>query len=467
MTQLFIQRRRVSHTRLNLRLLVILLSLFYISSISRSQFADSLIHLRTDVSSEYSDIVRQRTDRSSTTIFARSFDAAISASQGCDTLTLAYSMWNRYASYNNLASAIALSAENGLRSLSLQWISSVGWLDYSATAFFPFSRAVLPLHYSAWIRLKPFGRTFIPSLTYERMPTSFTSGLGLKDFSFSLDEHSIRSAWNITLKSQPMEFMEGSFSWGKNITTTKGEAAGYSSPLDWNTQTFSTQLRIYPEERSSVWIGWKRSEEKGEMHLTKDDLSFGDLSYGRLFLNRWYTGANAIVFSLPISCEYSYFRWKVYDVGHIESWPFTSLASTVFDNRLYYSISGIIHIHQVEGSTAVACGVWNIKPSFGLLYIIPDVSLRRWEPDFLVFCIKNVKEEPSSIQHCWLLRLGCEVNFSVFSLHVALQMEQYIPIYVKDRNKQDSAGGPSTPAVSSTPSSTDGGRRIRLQILIP
>jgi hypothetical protein len=467
MTRFFIQRCRVGRTKLSLRLCEILLFLFCVSAILRSQLIDSLIHVRTDVSSEYSDIIRQRSDHSSTTIFARSFDATISASRGCDTLALAYSGWNQYSSYNNHASEIALSTNNGLRSLSLQWISSFGWLDYSAKALFPFSRAVLPLHYSAWLRVMPFGQIFTPMFSYERLPTSFTSGLGLKDFSFPLDEHSVSSAWNITLQSQPLEFMEGLFSWGKNITTTKGEAAGYSSPLDWNTQTFSTQLRIYPEERSSVWIGWKRNEEKGEMHLAKDDLSFGDLSYGRFYFNRWYAGANTFAFSLPILCEYSYYRWKVYGFGHIESWPFTSLASTVFDNRLYYSISGIIHVHQVEGSTTVTSGVWNIKPSFGLLYIVPDVSLRRWEPDFLVFCIKNVKEEPSSIQHCWLLRLGCEVNFSVLSLSVALQMEQYIPISVTDRNKQDSAGGPSTPSVSSTPSSTDGGRRIRLRILLP
>jgi hypothetical protein len=463
----FFQRRRLGCNKLDLSLLVVLLSLFCISSISRSQLADSLIHVKTTVSSEYADIARQRSHRSSTTIFGRSFDATISASRGCDTLTLTYSGWNQYASYNNLASAIALSAENGLRSLSLQWISSAGWLDYSATAFFPFSHTVLPLHYGAWIRLKPFGKAFMPMLTYERLPTSFTSGLGLKDFSFPLDEHSISSVWNVTLQSQPIEFMEGSFSWGKNITTTMGEADGYSSPLDWNTQTYSAQLKIYPEARSSVWIGWERSDGKGEIHLSKDGLSFGDLAYGTFIFNRWQAGASKIVFSLPTSCEYSYYRWEGYGVGHIESWPFTSVASTVFDNRLYYIIDGTIDVHHVEGSTTVACGVWNIKPSLGLLYILPDASLRHWEPDFLVFGVKNAKEEQFSIQQCWLLRLGCEVDFSVFSVHVALQMEQYIPISVKDRKKQDSAVGSSTPAVSSTPSLADGGRWIHLEILLP
>jgi hypothetical protein len=467
MTQFIIQQRRVSCNKLSLRLLVILLLLFCISSISRSQLVDSLIHIKTTVSGEYADIVRQRSHQSSTTIFARSFDAKISASSGCDTLALVYSGWNQYASYNNLASAIALSAENGHRSLSLQWISSVGWLDYSATAFFPFSHTVLPLHYGAWIRLKPYGKTFMPMLTYERLPRSFTSGLGVKDFSFPLNEQSLSSAWNVTLQSQPIEFMEGTFSWGKNITTTMGEADGYTSPLDWNTQTFSAQLKIYPEERSSVWIGWERSEGKGEMHLTKDGLSFGDLAYGTFIFNRWQAGVSKIVFSLPISCEYNYYRWEGNGVGHIESWPFTSVASTVFDNRLYYIIDGTIDVHHVEGSTTVACGVWNIKPSLGLLYVLPNALLRHWEPDFLVFGVKNAREEPFSIQQCWLLRLGCEVDFSVFSMYVALQMEQYIPISLKDRKKPDSVVGQSTPAMSSTPSSADGGRWIRLEILLP
>jgi hypothetical protein len=93
--------------------------------------------------------------------------------------------------------------------------------------------------------------------------------------------------------------------------------------------------------------------------------------------------------------------------------------------------------------------------------------LRHWEPDFLVFGVKNAKEEPFSIQQCWLLRLGCEIDFSVFSVRVGLQMEQYIPISVKDREKLKNAVGPSTPAASSTLSSTDGGRWIRLEILLP
>jgi hypothetical protein len=462
-----LQLCRLGFKRLSLRLLMVLFSLFFFLSVARSQVADSIVHINATVIGEYADILRQRSDQSSTTIFARSFDATISASRGCDTLTLDYSAWNQYASYNNIASAIALSAENGLRSLSLQWISSVGWLDYSATAFFPFSCAVFPLHYGAWIRLNPFGKAFMPMFTYERLPTLFTSGLGLKDFSFPLNEHSISSAWSVALQSQPFKFMEGFFSLKKNITTTKGEADGYSSPLDWNTQTFSAQLKILPEVCSTVWSGWERSDGKGEIHLIKDGLLFGGLAYGTSIFNRWYTGVSKIIFSLPISCEYNYYRWEGHGVGHIESWPFTSVASTVFDNRLYYTIDGTINIHQVEGSITIACGTSNFIPSFGFLYILPDISLGHWEPDFLVFGVKNAKVEQFTIQQCWLLRLGCEVDFSVLNMHVVLQMEQYIPISVKDRKKQGSAVGPSTPAISSTPSSADGGRWIRLEILLP
>jgi len=468
MKLLFFQQRRLGFKRLSLRLLMVLFSLFFFFSVAQSQLlADSVVHINATVIGEYADILRQRSAQSSTTIFARSFDAAISASRGCDTLTLAYSGWNQYASYNNLASDIALSAENGLRSLSLQWISSVSWVDYSATALFPFSLAVLPLHYNVWIRLKPLGKVFMPLFTYERLPTSFTSGLGVKDFSFPLNEQSISSAWNLTLQSQPIEFMEGLFSWGKSITTTAGEAKGYSSPLDWDKQTFSAQLKIYPEAKSSVWIDWSRSDGKGEMHLSKDGLLFGDLAYGTFIFNQWKAGASKIIFSLPMLCEYSYYQWKVYGVGHIESWPFTSIASTVFDNRLYYIIDGAIDIHQVIGNITVSCGIWNIKPSIGLLYILPNVSLKHWEPDFLVFGIKNAKDELFSIQQCWLLLLGCEIDFSVFSMHVTVQVEQYIPVSTRNRKKPVITVEPSTPVISSTPSSTDGGRWIRLEILLP
>ncbi len=461
-----IYQRRLGYTGPNLRFLFILLSLLCISSTLLSQLADSVIHIRTDISSEYSDIIRQHSDHSSATVFARSFDAAISASYGHDTITLAYSGWNQYASYNNYASEIALSTKNGLRALSLQWINSLGWLDYSAKVFFPFSIKAFPLQYSAWIRLNPFDKIFIPSLSYDRLSISSVSGLGLKDFSFSLDENCISSAWNIMLQSKPIEFIEGSFSWGKNISTTSNEATGYSLPLDWKMQRFSAQLKIHPEESSSVWFGWKRREEKGEMRFIKEGLSFGDLAYGKFIFNNWQAGASKIIFSLPVSCEYNFYRWVVYGVGHFESWPFTTVASSVFDNRLYYIIDGIIDVHEFESRTSVAWGDWIIKPSFGLLYVLPDISWRQWEPDFIIFCVKNAKEEPLSIQQSWLLRLGCEINFSVLNMNIAVQMEQYIPISSKEREKQSGGTGPSTPAAPGTISSTDGGRRIRLEVVL-
>ncbi len=459
--------RRLGYSRPDLRLLVIILSLSCISSTLRSQSMDSLIHVGTQVSSEYLYIIRLRSDHSSTTIFARSFDATISVSSGSDTLALLYSGWNQYASYNNHASEIALSTNNGLRSLSLQWISSVGWLDYSANAIFPFSRKIFPLSYSAWIRFNPFDKKFTPMFSYERLPTSSSSGLGLKDFSFPLNEHRISSAWNIKLESQLFEFIEGSFLWGKNISTITGESVWYSTPLDWNMQTLSAQLKIYPDENSSLWIGWKRREEKGEMHFTKDGLPFGDLAYGKFIFNHWQAGVNKVIFSLPVTCEYDFYRWILYGVGHFESWPFTTMAAAVFDNRLYYTIDGIMDVHQIESSTTFAWGEWNIKPSFGLLYILPDFSWRQWEPDFLVFCIKNAKEEPFSIRQCWMLRLGCEVKFRVFNLNIAMQLEQYIPISTDEREKQTSSTAPSIPADSGTPSSADGGRRIRLEVILP
>jgi len=342
----------------------------------------------------------------------------------------------------------------------------LGWLDYSAKVIFPFSIKAFPLQYSAWIRINPFDKIFIPSLSYERLSISSVSGLGLKDFTFPLDENCISSAWNIMLQSKPLEFIEGSFSCGKNISTTGNEATGYSSPLDWNIQRLSALLKIHPEESSSVWLGWKRREEKGEMRFIKNGLLFGDLAYGKFIFNNWQAGASKIILSLPVSCEYNFYRWVVYGVGHFESWPFTAMAASVFDNRLYYTIDGMIDVHQIESGITFMQSGWNFKPSIGLLYILPDLSWRQWEPDFLSSCIKNAKEEPFSILQCWMLRIGFEVNLSVLDMNIAVQMEQYIPISSKEREKHSGGTGPSTPVAPGTLSSTDGGRRIRLEVVL-
>jgi hypothetical protein len=467
MAQYIIQRCGANHFTCNLLPLAILL-LFCIPSTLRSQSIDSLVHIRTDISGEYSDIIRQRSEHSSVTVFARSFDAVISASHGCDTLALAYSGWNQYASYNNHTSDIELSTNNGLRSLSLQWISSLGWLDYSAKVFFPISQKVIPFYYNAWIRFNPFGKIFSPMFSYERLPVLSASGLGLKDFSFSLNENCISSAWNISLQGQSSEFIEGSISFGKKISTTMNKIIWYSSPFDWNIQTHSAQLKIYPDENSTIWIAWKREQEGGEMRFNKDGLPFGDLAYGKYIFNNWQAGLSKTIFLLPMSCKYDFYRWVVYGVGHFESWPFTPLAASAFDDRFYYTLDGVVDVHQIQSSATVAMDGWNIKPSLGFLYILPDLSWRQWEPNYLEFCIMNAREEPFSIQQCCMLMLGCEVNFSVLNMNINVQMEQYIPVYTEEHQAQaGSSSEPGDPAVSSTLSSIDGGRRIRLEVILP
>ena len=308
------------------------------------------------------------------------------------------------------------------------------------------------------------------TVSYERMPTSFTSGFGLKDFSFSLNQSCTSSAWNAIVESRPEEFLEGAFSWGKTITTTEDNPKGYSSLLDWNTQTLTAQLKIHFNVQSSFWIGWERKEGNGKVLFKKDALIFGDLAKGTLIFDQWQAGGQTIAFSLPISCEYNYRRWEGNNAGHIESWPFTPLASTVFDNRLYYTIGGSVDAHQLESSTLFGWGWWQIKPALGILYVLSDISLKHWESDFLVFGAKNSKVEPFLIQRWWLLRLGCQLDFPLFGLEAALQMEQYIPISIEKREERTSPSVPSTPAGSGSSggsTTTDGGRRIRLQIFIP
>jgi hypothetical protein len=464
----FLQRYRLGRTGSSLLLLISLSFLFFLASCAQGQSVDSLIHVSAAVSTEYADIIRKRSDQSSMTVFMREFDASITAVRGFDTLILGYSSWNQYSSYNQHSSSIAVSAENSLRSLSLQWISSIAWIDYSGTVLIPFSYRLFPLHYRAGIRLKPVGAFFTSSFIYERIPTTFSSGLGFKDFSFPLDERSTGSAWNMELQSSPVEWMQGSFSWGKRITTTKGEAEGFSSPLDWNTQMMSAQLRFFSQEQPCAWLGWNWNDGKGKTPFAKDNLKFGSLSYGAEYFYHVYAGGKANISSIPISCNYHYRRWEGEAHGHMESWPFLSFAESIFANRITFECFGNIDIHQFESKASLNWGGCKIEPTLGILYIIPDISLLYREYD-LPPIVKKVTRDEFSIQNCWLLQIKCQVEFPIFHLRVALELEQYIPIIVKDRQIAGSAGSPSTAKTQSTTSNTlnDGGRRLHLQVFLP
>ncbi|MBN1397115.1 MAG: hypothetical protein JXA06_03695 [Bacteroidetes bacterium] len=463
----FTNQRRPILYKFGLRIFLCLLSVFCFSLQARSELIDSLTNISTKISGGYSDIIRQKTGHSSAMVFARSFDAAVSISRGKDSLVLAYSGWNQYASYNNYSTEVALSTNNGLRSFSLEWISSFRWINYSAQLLLPLSKKIFPAYYSAKIQLDPFDNIFMPEFYYERVPVTSGSGLGLKDFSFPLNNNCISNAWNIALNSSPAEIIEASASWGKRISVMQGLPVWYSSPFDWKNQVLSAGLKIRPEEKLSIWAEWNRSEEKGEMSFAKEGLEFGDLAYGQYTYYHWQAGVEGILFSLPFSVEYDFYKWNFYGVGHFEPWPFTTLASTVFGNRLYYKIFGDIRVQKIEAVTLFAKAKWIIKPSLGILYIRPNFLWRQWETDFLVFGIKNIKEYPLSTQQSWMLKLGCGVSFSLLDLNVRLKAEQYISVHTKDREKKSGAGEPDNTAAPGAPSSTDGGRWIYLEVIIP
>jgi hypothetical protein len=453
-----------------LRLLMVVLSLSVLSSLVLGQTADSVIHMSATVSSEYADIFRKRSEQSSVTFSAKTVDVSITAARASDTLILGFSWWNQYASYNHIGSDISVSAENKLRFFSLQWISSLSWIDYSGTVFVPVSYSVLPLHGAAWIRLKPLGNNVLGTFSIERTPVTFTSGIGFKDYSFPLNERSGKSSWSVTLQSQPLEIAECSFSWGKSNTTTKGEADGFSSPLDWNTHYYSARLNIFLESKSSIWIGWDARSGSGKAPLIKDNLRFGSLSFGEEELRQGYIGTATVVFSLPFSSEYHYRWWEGEAHGHIESWPFLSFVESIFANRITYEAYGKIKIHQLECSTMLHWGNWNFKPTAGILYLLPDLSLLYREYD-LPPIVKSVTREQLSTQQCWLLQLGCRIEFPMYSLRIALHLEQYIPISITDRSTLAGATEQSTPGLSGTntgsSSTIDGGRRIRIEIHLP
>jgi hypothetical protein len=444
--------------------MIFIIFLWY-TPIIRSQSVDSVIHIATVVSSEYTDALRQRSDKYNTTIFARSFDVKVSASRGNDTLTILYSGWNQYISYNNYTWSISSALDNGFRSFALKWISSIGWFNYSGTLLFPLSHYSEPFYYGGRIRLYPIGSALTGAIEYERMPLVYSSGLGLKDFMVPLNQSGPIIEWKATLQSQPVKFLEGIFSCGESITKSDIKMEEYSLPLDWCTRTLAAQVSLHLAAQSSFWIGWSEKEGNGNVLLTKDGLMFGDLAKGTLIYDIWRLGGMMMVYSLPLTCEYNYHQWELHGVGHLESWPFTPLASTVFSNRLYYALDGKFDLHQLKSSTAITLGGWHVEPALSVLYLLSDGSIKHWEPGFLVFGVKNADEEPFSIERCWLLQLGCQFIFPLFDWKAAVQVEQLIPISVRYHEEQISPGAPSVPSKPSV--STDGGRRIQLTIFIP
>jgi hypothetical protein len=428
---------------------------------------DSTVDVVITAGSNYFDVFRQKSDKSNTTILVRESFAEVSARQGKDSLTLTASSSEEYAGFSMPTSQFSASLHNSLQTLKCSYSSKLTFVQYSLAAGMVMNASSHPLYYKAALTASPFEEVLWLTLGLERLPYRYGFSVSYYDFQVPFDDAAHSTLASFTLRSKPFASLLASLAYC--------EADGGSSPstteygIGSSDRYFGKKIfaQYFLSLTSNVTAEFSTEEFRSDVVFNRDGQLFGDLTRGLAKHSRYVVRGSADQFNLPITLEYAFDQLSSSGTGHFESWPFTSLVSSIITNRLLYQFNGFLKVHSLRSTAKLE--VLSMPTNFEISYhrILTDIVLENWQPEFLAFGMKNYASNPFSIKDIQLLKLGIETTILTRLAEITAQIEQYVPIAITYRRQESVSVLPGEPPAPASTPQTDGGRRFGLRMKIP
>jgi hypothetical protein len=454
-----ILKREPFHFRNGSRFCFFLLLVF---SVSYSQ-SDSGYIYSISGGSEYFDLFRQRSENSRTTVFSKNSFAEFSAASGSDSISIALHTSEHYAAVNQKATKFSSSFGIKKQNIDIRYSAQYSFINYAISVGSALNTASRQLNFKVSVMADPFDQLLIGGISLERSPFHYNTSVLFQDFFVPL--HDVPQTSNISymIRSRPFQDFYTEIDYYDTDGENSNLANEYGTALHYNTMGKKLMFR-YSFSGSTVLTAKAGTVEfRTDLVLKKSDLSFGDLVKGFGKYSHYTVGIHTDELNLPISVTYSYSQLALSGIGHIESWPFTTLAASIITNRLNYQLSGLIKHHSVEATTDFHFASSSLSAVLSYHRILPDAALEHWEPEFLVFGVKNFTRNPFSISGIHLAGIGFHYEIPIGNISISAYLEQYLPLFITYRRTISTASpSPSEPAATSSAPTTDGGRKAGL-----
>ncbi len=295
------------------------------------------------------------------------------------------------------------------------------------------------------------------------LSASASSAPGERTFSAFLEDYHIRTdeaerGW----KGELQVDLHPSFVWGmalrgvmsRNDADNLETGYGTRSLLEERHAVLTTTWLPDPTHRIALEGAYREFRLDGGTSL--DGQSFGTLGRGRLYSSHVALRAAVNVFHRPTDIEAGAFRVYGSIAGALESWPFTSLASTVFQNRLNFRSEAAVAGYWLRGSTDVTSGSWYLRPAASIVRLRTNAATDHWEPEFLVFGVRNFRSDPLNMVSMWLTGISLTAEVPFGPVVITLEAEQFIPLHID----YGASSGEVTGGEPAYRTRSDGGRRV-------
>ena len=376
-------------------------------------------------------------------------------------MALAYTQSRSYFSSNNRQTDLRSVYQTGEQKLQFAWSGIVGPISVRAGTDLAFGRdqpvlgPALSLSYTL-----PDSFAAI-SLGGRRTYAETVEAISLKDFTASFRERVTLMELEGSASVRPVRPL----TMRVDAAYENGDSEGHPSGDGLNQESDHRKIRLTAAYGAPADDGIAAAAEYGELmfptELQRDATQFGRLQ-GKVYSRRFFLQARWEGMGLRLAPAISYSRWNGSFVGHAESWPFTPLAASVFQNRIYGRGSGSVSLWCASATAEVRTGSVKLSPGLAYYRAASDLEVERWGPEFLVFGVKNYRKDPVGFRQARLLSVELGLDFPLWGLLWQAGIRQIIPISIGYASIP--GGPPSESGSAGSAVRVDGGRRYVLSV---
>lgn len=162
------------------------------------------------------------------------------------------------------------------------------------------------------------------------------------------------------------------------------------------------------------------------------------------------------------SIFFNYYYFRIDGAGNIQSWPFTSVITNVVANRMNFRIDGWLNAINLGGKLTLPLGGFHISPELQFYHIIPESEIDTWQPEYLVFGVRNFYDSYDEIKNAGLARLRVFTDWKLEDYSISAELSQFIPLYLTKEIKKKRPPGYIKPEQGQ--GTITGGTEIQIKI---
>ncbi len=189
--------------------------------------------------------------------------------------------------------------------------------------------------------------------------------------------------------------------------------------------------------------------------------SFTDALYNRVAIKSFE--ANENIWLPQFSIAYDFIKGSL--VGNIQSWPFTSVLTSLVANRINYRLAGHMHLFTFETKKRFVFSNFSVEPGLSIYQILPELTFDNWQPSYLVFGVKNFTRNILPVRKVIIGKVFLSASYLWNSFILLVEGGQFVPLKVIKKNLPPSEETPGIVVAQPNPGKTDGGSWISLSLL--